>query len=99
MAKAQLNPKILSKLSKKLGLQESTIRQQISTLKQQNARCTLNAVAQIYAMKHNTTVMQQLSDVDKASLPHIEQTREKIKIASKSKPKKRIRKINRVNLL
>jgi hypothetical protein len=88
MPKTQLNPKILSKLSKKLGLKESTIRQQISTLKQQNAKSTLNAVAQIYAMKNNTSVMQQLSVEDKASLPHIEQTKEKIKITSVSKTKK-----------
>lgn len=93
MSKTQLNPRILGKLSKKLGLAESTIRQQISTLKQKNARCTLNAVAQIYAMQHNTTVMQQLTEEDKATLPHIEQTKERIKINSINRPKKQKEKI------
>jgi hypothetical protein len=92
MGKTQLSPKILSKLSNKLGLQESTIRQQISRLKQQNAKCTLNAVAQMYAMKHGLTVMQQLSADDKASLPHIEHTKERIKIQTVSKPKKQAEK-------
>jgi hypothetical protein len=93
MSKTQLNPKILTKLSKKLGLQESTIRQQISKLKQQNARSSLNAVAQIYAMKNGTTVMQQLSAEDKSTLPHIEQTNQKIKIVSLNKSKKSLEKI------
>lgn len=91
MPKAQLNPKILEKLSRKLGLEKSTVRQQISRLKQKNARCTLNAVAQIYAMEHGVTVMQQLSAEDKASLPHIEQNSDKIKISVK--PKKEREKI------
>ena len=91
MNRAQLNPKILEKLSKKLGLEKSTIRQQISRLKQRHARCTLNAVAQIYALKHGETVMQQLKQEDKETLPHIEQTKENIKVAIK--PKKPIEKV------
>jgi hypothetical protein len=85
MPKAQLNPKILDKLSTKLGLEKSTVRQQISRLKQKNARCTLNAVAQIYAMQYGETVMQQLTAEDKATLPHIEQNNDKLKISTKPK--------------
>jgi hypothetical protein len=85
MPKAQLNPKILDKLSKKLGLEKSTVRQQISRLKQKNARCTLNAVAQIYAMQYGETVMQQLTTEDKATLPHIEQNNDKLKISTRPK--------------
>jgi len=87
MPKAQLNPKILDKLSKKLGLERSTVRQQISRLKQNHARCTLNAVAQIYAKQNGETVMQQLTAEDKASLPHIEQNSDKIKISIKPREK------------
>lgn len=88
MAATQLNPKILEKLSKKLNLEKSTVRQAISKLKQKNARCTLNAVAQIYAMENGLTVMQQLSHADKLTLPHVEQSREKIKVSVKPKQNK-----------
>jgi len=88
MAKLQLNPKILDKLHLKLVLEKSTIRQQISRLKQKYPSCTLNAIAQIYAMQHGVSVMQQLKEEDKSTLPHIEQNNSKINIVSRSPPKK-----------
>ncbi|HEY5748604.1 MAG TPA: hypothetical protein VIU12_21185 [Chryseolinea sp.] len=93
MASTQLNPKILEKLSKKMNLEKSTVRQAISKLKQKNAKCTLNAVAQIYAMANGLTVMQQLSQADKITLPHIEQSKEKIKVVVKPKKQSKGEKI------
>ncbi len=84
MPVSQLNPKILKKLSEKLGIKESSVRQSISRLKQSYPSCTLNAVAQIFAVKNGYNVLQQLSANDKASLPHIELQKEKIKISAKT---------------
>jgi hypothetical protein len=67
-----LDPKILSILSKKLIKQKSTIRQQISILRRDFPGCTLNAVAQIYARKHDISVIQKLDEEDKGTLPNME---------------------------
>ena len=83
MANAKLNPKILEVLSKKSGLKESTIRQNISKLKRSYPKCTLNAVAQIYASSLGFTVMQKLSQEDKNTIPHNEIVNPKIKIQKK----------------
>ncbi len=88
MANAKLNPKILEVLSKKSGLKKSTIRQNISKLKRSYPKCTLNAVAQIYASSLGYTVMQKLSQEDKDTIPHNEVVNPKVKIQKKKTVKK-----------
>lgn len=85
MNKPILNPKILDILSKKTDLKLSTIRQNISKLKRSYPKCTLNAVAQIYASSLGHTVMQKLSKEDKDTIPHNEVINPKVKIEKKKK--------------
>lgn len=88
MAKAKLNPKIISYLAKKTGLAESTIRKNISLLRADYPSCTPNAVAQLFARTRRFTVMQKLSPEDKNTLPHTEVIKSKLKINQKQGRKK-----------
>lgn len=88
MAKAKLNPKIISYLVKKTGLAESTIRQNISSSRADYPSCTPNAVAQLFARSRGFTVMQKLSQEDKSTLPHTEAIQPKLKIKQKQGRKK-----------
>jgi len=90
MAKSTLNPKIVEKLSAKLNLQPSTVRQQISTLKQKYPNCTSNAAAQILAASKGLTVMQQLASDDRATLPNLEPVRDSVKVNVK-RPKSKLK--------
>ena len=86
----KLNPVILEKLRKKSELSLATIRSNISRLRRNYPSCTINAVAQLYARKMGISVMQQLSLEDKATLPHNEVVKSKIKIEDNIKKKKEI---------
>ncbi|MFX0141482.1 MAG: hypothetical protein ACFFDN_48035 [Candidatus Hodarchaeota archaeon] len=86
--RAKLDPKIVNYLTKKTGLAEATIKKNISLLRADYPSCTPNAVAQIFARSRGSTVMRQLSQKDKNTLPHMEVSRQKITINQKQRPKK-----------
>jgi len=86
----KLNPVILKYLAKKTGKSESTVRQKISFLRRDNANCTLNAVAQIYARQFGISVLQKLDKEDKACLPSIEVKKNVVVIQKKPTKKEKI---------
>ncbi len=88
MAKPKLNPKIIDIINKKTGLAETTIRSNISNLRADYPQCTINAVAQLYARSKGFSVMQKLSQEDKATIPHNEVIKPKVKIERKISKKK-----------
>lgn len=89
---ATLKREIIDLLKKKTDFKEGTIRSNISKLRADYPSCTINAVAQLYARSKGYSVMQKLSKEDKASLPHNEVVKNKIKIDEK-KPRLRKRHI------
>lgn len=84
MTADHLNPKILEYLIKKTDLTRSTIRSTLSKLKRRYPSCTLNAVAQLFAISKGLSVMQKLTPDDKKTLPH--NTVIKPQISIKRKP-------------
>lgn len=68
----KLNIKILEYLVDKTGKAEKTIRKNISFIRREFPNCTINAAAQIYAIKNRLSVMQKLDQEDKKSLPDIQ---------------------------
>ncbi len=91
MPREVLNPKILDRLHKKTGLAKSTIRSSISRLRTNYASCTINAVAQLFALKRGCTLMQLLSADDKRTLPHTSIIKQPVKIKEqKGRRKERI---------
>jgi predicted transcriptional regulator len=78
-----LDYRIVSKLSKKLGRTENTIKKDIYLLQKKYPRSTKNAVAQIYATAHKNTIYRMLDKEDKVSLPSIEVEKEKIIVKTK----------------
>ena len=68
----QLNNKIVSYLAEKLNKSPTTIRKDIYILKGSYGSCTSNAVAQIYAKQHGSSVLKKLDAEDKACLPNIQ---------------------------
>jgi hypothetical protein len=64
-----LSLKIVSKLSKDLGLSESTIKKNIYLLAKQYPHATKNALAQIYSLQNNKTIYRLLDKEDRSSLP------------------------------
>jgi len=89
-----LDKRIVTRLSRLLGREESTIRKDISNLGKQYSNCTPNARAQIYAMQHEKTVRRFLDKQDKASLPIIELVKP-IRIQQKAERKKRKERVTR----
>jgi len=88
----KLNPEIIKKIKQKTGLEESTIRKNISLLGRKYSRLSANARAQIYALENGTSVRQKLTPEEKDSLPHLE-IEKPIKITrtdSKKRKKKKI---------
>ena len=83
MNKPKLKPEILKKLIEKSNLKEQTVRSRLSNLKRKYPRCTLNAVAQLFASQHGFSVMQKLSKEDKETLPNHEIERPLIKLEKK----------------
>ena len=67
-----LNPEILSLLHKKTGKAEGTIRKDISLLRRRYGKLSINAVAQIYALEHGTSVLTKLSKAEREGLPNVE---------------------------
>lgn len=88
MANPKLNPKIIDIIKKKTDLAEATIRKNISILRADYPQCTINAVAQLYARSKGFSVMQKLSPEDKATMPHNEVIKPKVKIERKTSKKK-----------
>lgn len=64
----RLKPEILKHLKKKLGYKSESIQVQLSLLKRKYSGLTLNAAAQVYALKHNISILPKLSEKDKSSL-------------------------------
>lgn len=89
----RLNPKILSFLSKKLELSENSVRQYISQMRTNHPKATLNAAAQLFALKNKTTVLRMLNKEDRVTLPsNIEIEKEKVVLKNKTrKPRKKDR--------
>ena len=85
-----LDKEILQILIQKTNKKESTIRSQISIIRRKFPNCTMNAAAQIYAMKHNSSILKKLDVEDKKSIPIMEFTNQ-IPI----KKKKNIKKIKK----
>lgn len=91
MNKPKLDPDILLKIVERTGLKEKTIRNEISSLKLKYPRCTLNAIAQLYASQYGFSVMQKLSKEDKETLPNHEVEKTVIKLKQKkTNPKEKI---------
>jgi hypothetical protein len=90
MARSKLNPKIIEIIVKKTDLAEASIRSNISNLRAKYPSCTINAVAQLYALEKGFSVMQKLSHEDKLTIPHNEVISPKIKIEKKPIKKKEI---------
>jgi len=65
----QLSQDIIDKLKKRTGKVDKTIRKEISLTKRDYPQCTSNAAAQIFALKHGTSVLQKLDIEDRATLP------------------------------
>ena len=68
----KLNPEILAFLIKKTGRKEMTVRKDISLLRRNYGKLSLNAVAHIYALQNDTSVLSKLSPEERASLPNLE---------------------------
>lgn len=68
---SKLNPEILEFLSEKLQRRITTIRPEISRLRQDYQQSTLNAVAQLYAQQHRLSVRKFLSKEDKSTIPRV----------------------------
>ena len=83
MNKPKLKPEILRKITEKTGLKERTIRKEISFLRRKYPRCTLNAIAQLYATQHGFSIMQKLSKEDKETLPNLEIEKTVVKMKRK----------------
>jgi hypothetical protein len=84
-----LNPVILDYLQKKTNKAKSTIRKDISLIRRNFPKCTINAAAHIYATKNKLSLMQKLDNEDKASLPNLEvENIPKVKIKDKKTVKK-----------
>lgn len=88
MAKSKLNPEIVSILSHKTGLEESTVKKNIYLLRKDYPNLTSNALAQIYARSIDHSVIKKLSKEDRGTLPNIEIIKQKIKIKQKENKKK-----------
>ncbi len=67
----RLNPDILVFLENRTGLQKSTIRSQISRVRQKTPSLTMNAAAQIIAQKHSSSILRKLDTEDRLSLKDI----------------------------
>lgn len=83
MNKPKLKPEILKKLSSTTGIKEGSIRVELSKLKNKYPRCTLNAVAQLFARSHGFSVMSKLSAEDKETLPNHDVEKAVVKIKAK----------------
>lgn len=91
MSKAKLKPEILKKLVERTGLKKESIRVDLSRLKNKYPKCTLNAVAQLYARSRGFSVMQKLSEEDKNTLPNHDVEKSVVKLKEKkAKPKEKI---------
>ncbi|MHC4663425.1 MAG: hypothetical protein ACYS8W_17330 [Planctomycetota bacterium] len=84
-----LSKEILEMLIMKLGIKESTIRQNISKIRRKHPACTLNAAAQLFAMQHRTSVLRKLDTEDRASLPSAIEIKRSKAVLEEKKPKKR----------
>lgn len=71
----RLNPAIIAHLEKKLGKSAAQIRPRISEIRKDNSGLTLNAAGQVYAQKHNTSVLAKLDADDRQSLGIYQQAR------------------------
>ena len=87
MSDRPLSPDIVALMANKTGKKESTVRQDIYELRQKYSRLPINAVAQIYALKHGTSVRKKLTKDEKGSLPILEF--EKPVIITKEQPTKK----------
>ena len=90
----KLKPEILNKLSESTGNKRESVRVELSKLKNKYPRCTLNAVAQLYAQSHGFSVMSKLSAEDKETLPNHDIEKAVIKLKTKKvKPKEKIQEL------
>lgn len=87
----KLKKEILELLSTKTGKQQNTIRKEISLLRRKHGRLPINAVAHLYAMQYNISVLSKLEPEDKASLPSLE-IEKPVKVVSKQKSDKKEKK-------
>ncbi len=71
---SNLNPDILDFLQKRTGKAESTLRSEISRLRQKYPTLTSNAAAHLIAQKNNTSVLKKLDQDDKESLKGVSLT-------------------------
>jgi len=74
MSRPTIKQKMLDKIQshpKGKGLQTQSIRNAASRIKQNNHGLTQNAATYVYAKSKGINVYQQLSDVDKQSLTHL----------------------------
>lgn len=88
----ELDGKVVDFIARKLRISPKTVKKDIYNMVKNYPRATKNAVAQIYATKKGLSVFRKLDKDDKASLPSIEVTHEKIKIKQKIHNKKIITK-------
>lgn len=65
----RLKTKILEKLIRETKNTEGSIRARLSEIRRQNPSITLNAAAQLYAVKHGFNVMQMLDEEDRSNIP------------------------------
>jgi hypothetical protein len=68
---SKLNPEILELLKKRTGKVISTLRSEISRIRQTYPTLTRNAAAHLVAQKNNTSVLQKLDSEDRESLKGI----------------------------
>jgi hypothetical protein len=85
---SKLKPEILNNLSKQLGLSKNSVRQYISRERTSHPRATLNAAAQLFALKNKKTVLRMLGEEDKKTLPDVEIEKERITVKQKMNIKK-----------
>lgn len=90
MGQFKLNPEIVDYLSKKLGKAPKTIEKDISLMKRKYGTCTSNAVSHLYATQYGFSVIGKLSKDDKATLPHIDLDKKKVKLEKKDLKKKEV---------
>lgn len=85
---SRLNPEILELLNKRTGKVISTLRSEISRMRQTYPTLTSNAAAHIVAQNNNTSVLQKLDTEDRQSLKGIStRIKENTHVIVKSSPR------------
>src|SRR5205809_2278508 len=85
----KLDSRIVDSLARKLDRKPATIKKDIYLLAPRFASSTKNAVAQIYAMRHNKTVFRLLDKEDRNSMPSLSVEKAQVHLSGAQRNKSR----------